>query len=199
MDHLLSRLDALERANRRWRRACFALVLCVAAWIAMGAVQSPVEELVARRFVLQDRLGQTRGTWEVTTDGSRLSLFTAAGSPAFVLVGGRPVSGLEVRDGSGTTRVELAFRDGVGTGLWLRDARRRIRFEMFEAAAGPMMALRDAWSRKRLAMIVTEAGPGISLLDSLGKSLLGLVVASDSPTIGLNDGLGHILWMAPNR
>ncbi|RCK76009.1 MAG: hypothetical protein OZSIB_3356 [Candidatus Ozemobacter sibiricus] len=200
MDHLLlTRLEALESANRRWRRACFALVLSLAAWTIMGASHPPGAELIARRLILQDHLGQTRGTWEVTPDGCRLSLFTAAGTPAFVLSGGRPVSSLEVRDGSGTPRVELVFREGEGSALWLRDARRRARFEVFEAGAGPMLTLRDAWSRKRLAMIVTEAGPGISLLDSLGKSLLGLVVASDSPSIGLTDGLGHILWMAPTR
>ncbi len=197
MDQLLARLDALEAANRRWRNACFALLLGCSALFLMGSGPGGRDEVAARRLVLRDGGGTTRGIWEMTGEGSRLSLFGAQGSASLILSGSSRGGRMEVLDPAGNPRLDLGFQDPEGAFVQMKDPRQRVRLELLQTMVGPLVTLRDAYARKRLAMIVTEAGPGVSLLDSLGKSLLGLVVASDSPTIGLNDGLGHILWMAP--
>ncbi|NLI79124.1 MAG: hypothetical protein GX442_22115 [Candidatus Riflebacteria bacterium] len=198
MNHLLARLEALEAANRRWRHACLALLLGFATLFLMGSGTADRDELSARRLVLRDGGGVTRGIWEMTGEGSRLSLFGAQGSASLILSGSSRGGRMELLDQAGLPRLDLGFQDPDGAFLQMKDPRQRVRLELLQTMVGPLVSLRDAYARKRLAMIVTEAGPGISLLDSLGKSLLGLVVASDSPTIGLNDGLGRILWMAPS-
>ena len=80
------RLEALERANRRWRLACTFVVLLLGCALWLGATgpefQRPTvraHRVVADEFVLHDSAGRIRATLTTGQRGPLLEFFDSEG------------------------------------------------------------------------------------------------------------------------
>lgn len=93
MNHVLRRLDHLEKENRRIKRLAAAALLGAVALVVMGQAKpaSIAKVLEAERFVVRDTSGSVGAVLGVTPDGNM---------------------GLEIRDKNGKAGVAL----GMGTG-----------------------------------------------------------------------------------
>jgi len=82
---LIQRLELLERGNRRWRLATFALLLgCVVLLLAGFDYPQPnmvkARSVEAQTFVLRDADGQVRARMAIGEDGPRLSFLDEQGN-----------------------------------------------------------------------------------------------------------------------
>ncbi len=84
------RLDALERENRRLRRYGIMMLMAIAIIVGLGTaliffsgrygLPGSAQTIAAQQFILRDGLGQIRGAWGTTDDGSvRLALSDPSG------------------------------------------------------------------------------------------------------------------------
>jgi hypothetical protein len=75
VDHLLRRLQRVERANHTWRLAAVTASAVLGVLVLLGATgrqgTTPVEELRATRLVLVDAQGRPLGRVGVEADGTR--------------------------------------------------------------------------------------------------------------------------------
>jgi hypothetical protein len=133
-----SRIEHLERENRRLRRLWMGMLVSVALLLGLatalvvvsarhGLPGTVADVIEAREFLLRDASGAVRGSWASQPDGSARFMFQAPASKAglslSVLKGG--ASGITVRDSAGRSRavlgllpdqtVSLLFADENGT------------------------------------------------------------------------------------
>src|SRR5919198_366091 len=106
LDHILQRLQQVERANVRWRLATITVSLLLGVVILLGATGGPgtmpVEELRAMRVVLVDAQGRPRAGLGMAPDGR---------------------FDLGLGDAGGTTRLGLGVAADGRPGLTLYDQR----------------------------------------------------------------------------
>ena len=100
-DDFRSRLDLLESANRRMKRALMATGACLACAVLAGMCANRFGEIQSTRFVLVDSHGCTRATLELDQ-----------GEPVLRMVGS-----------SGTTQVQLGITEvhGDSASLYLQN------------------------------------------------------------------------------
>jgi hypothetical protein len=123
LEHILQRLQRVERANVRWRLATVAVSLVLGVVSLLGATQGPgtmpVEELRAMRVVLVDVQGRPMGRVGVEADGTpRLFLTDPNATPRVglaVTADGRP--GVTLYDGQGPPGWALAWQPMAGS-IW---------------------------------------------------------------------------------
>ena len=120
VDHLLRRLQRVERANHTWRLAAVTASAVLGVLVLLGATgrqgTTPVEELRATRLILVDAQGRPLGRVGVEADGTpRLFLMDANATPRV---------GLAVTaDAGGTTHLGLGVAtDGRGSVSSMRRA-----------------------------------------------------------------------------
>jgi hypothetical protein len=133
VDHLLRRLQRVERANHTWRLAAVTASAVLGVLVLLGATgrqgTTPVEELRATRLILVDAQGRPLGRVGVEADGTpRLFLMDANATPRV---------GLAVTaDAGGTTRLGLGVATDGRPGLTLYDQRGVLRAVLSLAADG---------------------------------------------------------------
>jgi hypothetical protein len=123
LEHILQRLQQVERANVRWRLATVAVSLVLGVVILLGATEGPgtmpVEELRAMRVVLVDGQGRPLGRVGVEADGTpRLFLTDPNATPRVglaVTADGRP--GVTLYDGQGRPRAASAWQP-MADSIW---------------------------------------------------------------------------------
>jgi hypothetical protein len=211
---LLSRLDRLERANRRWRHVGIGLALALLALVATGFVHPRADVLEASRLVLKGADGEELVDLGTDAEGrpqllmrheSSYAILTLAG-PGLLLRGpdGRRSAffGIDTR---GATKLELTSDrvfDGVrlavqpdgSAGAYLLNERGRERFALEALSDGSaFLNVRDEGGRPRALFGLDPNGTGtLLLLDSRGARRLGMVVPSDGePILGLEDAQGR--------
>jgi hypothetical protein len=170
------RLQSLEAAvarltveNLRYRRSGRAAMLLAAAalLIAPMSASQPAGEIRAKRFVLVDDAGGTRGVLSVTADGS---------------------SALVLSDGRQRTRlVATVSREGT-TDLTLSDSRDKPRLIAgVDASSTPFLSLRNAESTSASASLAV-VGPGNPVLrfaDPAGRPRFVTSVIGDDVSLSL--------------
>jgi hypothetical protein len=126
LEEVLSRLERLERQNRRFRIAGALLVVLFAVAFLTGAAQTGRHTLTANEFILQDDQGRTRADLSISSKSvalifldesgrKQMSLETGAHGHAWLALGEGAVGARYVL--AGTTRDEWAtISDG---GLFL--------------------------------------------------------------------------------
>jgi hypothetical protein len=141
---LESKIDELEQANRRLRRALRALVLCGGALIVMAQARSGISDSIeARQFILRDSSGRVRAELGANPDGAvGLNLNDAnERTLATLVVDGKGSPGLDLYDQSGKRRGMIALAAQGTPGIGLYDANGRLRTSLdVPAADGPGLA-----------------------------------------------------------
>ncbi len=215
--HLLEqRLERLERANRRWRRAAAlaGLLFCAALSASLGRAGPSVIE--AERFVLKGADGAEHGVLGLDETGSPMLLLERGKANLLLTLSG-PALSLRADDGKrgaflgvdtrGESRLELRserFLDGVrlvskadgGAGLYLldRDGGERGAAEL-TGEGNVLFSVRDAQRRVRGSFgLDANSIPNVVLLDSAGRRRIGMLVHGDAegrPLFALEDGQGR--------
>jgi len=129
-----SRVEHLERENRRLRRLWMGTLVSVALLLGLatalvivaanhGLPGTIADVIEARQYLLRDASGAIRGTWGTSDKGSMRLLLQAPGSKAglslAVLDGG--ASGITVRDTAGRSRAVLGLLPDQTVSLLLAD------------------------------------------------------------------------------
>ena len=169
-EHTNRRLEALERTNRRWRRAAAALAAAAPALLLLGAARPKPRTVEAGEYRLVDEKGTLRA-----------SLSSRKATTAFFLA-----------DESGTVRARLAL-DGSAR-LELSDASGKPRASLALKADGAPELMVGTDKQARAALHVSaEGGAEISLVDSEDHPRAALTLAADgSPRLALYDEEGTL-------
>jgi hypothetical protein len=172
---LLTRLERLERENRRLKQAgVLAVLLCCSAFL-MGQVKTrpvkprTVRPVEAEQFVLKDIEGKKRAELLMEPGGPGLVLYDHEGNRIgrFGGIGEGNGAGLSLQ-GPGGSRVSLIFRQD-GPHLLLFDTNGKFRTELGASAKGPYLFFNDPKEKgPRIALIIENEAPQLQLSDQEG-------------------------------
>lgn len=199
--HVLDRLDRLERANRRYRLALAAAGCLCFAWTACSVAPRAADALASQRFVLVAADGSEKAALELDQKGNPMltlrngqaSALLTTNGPSLLLRGQDGKTGAFVGiDSKNTSRLELCshrLMDGVrlsahedgSAGLYVLDVsgRERGALESY-AKGGAGLNFRDGQGKMHSHMGLDEANlPNLILLDGAGGRRLGMVVQED--------------------
>ena len=170
------RLQSLEAAvarltaeNLRYRRSGRAAMLLGAAalLIAPMSAAQPSGELRAKKFVLVDDAGATRGTLSMTAEGA---------------------AALVLSDGTQRTRLAASVSREGATDLTLSDSRDKPRLIAgIDGSSTPFLSLRNAESTSASASlaVVGPGNPVLRLADPAGRSRLVTSLVGDAVSLSL--------------
>ena len=219
-DHLLRRLDRLERDNRRWRWGSLALCAGLLGILAVGfacptVAPAPENVVSAERFVLVGPGGEEYAVLGLDDHGFPNLLLHKDQAHAFLTVAGPALSmrGADGKTGAflgldpkGSSRLELSSanpQDGIraavqtdgSSGIYVVDSSGRERAGLEHLATGAsQLTARDAKGNIR-AVLGHDAEGAVSslLLDELGRRRIGMIVAPDgTPTLATEDEQGRL-------
>ncbi len=213
---LITRVNRLEKENRRMKLAGLLVLVGIAAVIVMGQAEpSRVAKVIeAEKFVLRDTSGITRavlGTidpsgWAglILFDKNPYRRSISLGTPdPFLQFHTKEGNGVRVRLGATDTAMGLAVTDknaavGVSLGvlihtksypaLQLMDSNNQIRASFrLESSGKPSLSLNDTEGRSRATLGYTE-------LETTGT---GTVTKQSESSLVLFDKDGKVIWAAP--
>ncbi len=214
------RLDALERSNRRYKRAMAGVVTGLLALVFIAAGPSDVQEVIkAKRLELIGQSGQPVMVAEAGGYGGMLTMKNmqqnvvvaigaqkAGGGVMGVGNGeGLPVGLLEASESGGiiTMRrpdnkvavVAGALNQGATVAVNAPDGR-----TVFIAKAqtnGGEMSLYNSKGNLALSTLAVESGGGFVVLDSLGKAQATIGAGESSGVMSLFNKQETVVWQAP--
>ena len=207
---VLDRLAALERDNRRWKRAGGALALALLASVAIGFTNPRADVVEAERFVLKGADGTELGSLGVDSQGAPMLLMRkdsayvalATAAPGLILRGTDGKRGVFLGvDGAGSTLLELTsdkLQQGVklathadgSSGVYLRDEAGFPRATMEALSTGDAIytVRADKGALRGTFSVDSNGNSSSMLLDSLGRRRIGMVVGPDgTPLLSLDD------------
>lgn len=204
LEALIARAEGLARENRRYRALVGLAIVLAAASLAMGQASPAAEEVRARRFVLVDETGQTRGALTAAPGGPtllvladerhrvRLSASVAAnGSPELALYGDgaqrRLIAGV---DAANAPFLSLRNREDASATASLS----------LTAAGAPLLMLADATGKPRLVAAVSDDEVSLTLKAADNGTAALLAARGDTSRLALADSTGtDRLWAAIRR
>jgi len=212
--HVLARLDRLERANRRYRLALAAAGALCFAWAACSVGSQAGNTLSAQRFALLGADGKEKATLELDQKGNPMlhlrngeaSALLTTNGPSLLLRGPDGKTGAFVGvDTRNTSRLELCSQrllDGVrltvhedgSAGAFVLDANGRERGALqWLPEGGAALNFRDGRGKIRSNFGLDDGGvPNLLLLDENGARRAGMLVEEDgSPLLELADDRGQ--------
>lgn len=185
-ERLATRVDRLERQNRRLKRGALAVLLVVASFIAMGQAR-PNTGMEAQRFTLRDAKGAKRAELVLDSETPQSSLnpmlrfFDEKGNETLTL---------------SSTKLELAGQSALGSNILLDDAKGVARADVGILGEESFILLNDANGRARVRMDLDHEQPRIALLgiaplqNPMEVPLLALGIINGEPSLGLYDTKG---------
>lgn len=177
MDSLVTRLEKLERQNRRLRRGVAAVLLAAGSLLLMAQAKagSSPKVVQAVAFELVDKTGKVIAT----LDGR--------GGPSLVR--------FDITDGAGKDRLSLVASDD-GTLVRLTGAGDRTA-SLLVASTGPALSLEEPARRAQVAIGVAPVKGAVVSLSDQGQ--VGAVMATGSAGRGfsISDANGKLVWSAP--
>ncbi len=187
---LISRLEKLERDNRRLKGFAFAVLVLSTALATMYATSPIPQRIKAHEFDLVDNSGNIRG-----------SMLFFMGNAAISLL-----------DAQGKRRAAMTVDTSGAPGIGVFDAQGILRAAMMVHTSGePGIGLFGEQGKGAIAMRVTPSGePSINLFDKEGFRMslgnIGTVIpatgeahetSAASITMFGNDKKHHVIWRAP--
>lgn len=211
---LTERLDRLEQAHRRWKRASGTTVMLLLAGIGLGAAAprppqlipeapltgSSVSEVRAKRFVLVDDAGKLRAVLGAATRGAvSLGLLDNDDKIRSVLIvdsNGTPR--LELFAADETRRVVLSvFPNRSGLGIFGEAGRGGAVLDVVADGAASL-GLTDSKERSRAGLLRSDGTTVLNFNDTSEKVRAALGVGSDGgPRLGIWDKEGKRIWQVP--
>jgi hypothetical protein len=128
--NLIERVEALERENRRWRRAALVAISAFAAAAALGLSAPPAKTLDLQLLRIVDARGKTRAVLGMGDEGPALALLDEKGRLRANFGVEKDGPSLDLLDASETPRAQLTvdgkqephldFTDAKGAQVSLR-------------------------------------------------------------------------------
>jgi hypothetical protein len=176
MHDLVTRLENLERQNRRLRHGTAVILLAAAALILMAQAKSSSSPKVVQAvaFELVDKTGKVIAT----LDGR--------GGPSLVR--------FDITDGAGKDRISLVATDD-GSIVRLAGAGDRTA-SLLVASTGPALSLEEPARRSQVAVGVAQKGAVVTLSDQ-GQVGVAMATGSVGRGISISDANGKVIWSAP--
>ncbi len=203
---VLTKLDHLERQNRRWRLvAMFSCALAaLALFMVPAASQNDQEsEVKAERFVLVDRSGKPRAILRTSDTSPQLTLLDENGRERVALsLGGLFLADAQGHVGTilGGAPPLLVFSDPNGQsvvmGVLVDGPRLKLGEEVELGALNGSehgLAIRDVKGQPRAILAASTSGPTLTLSDENGVERAELAVVSQGPILGFADAKGQPL------
>jgi hypothetical protein len=193
---LRTRVEHLEKQNRRLKRAGLAVVVLVGSAAALGAAYArPAvpQKIVAHEFDVVDSSGRVR----MRLDRVSLNLLNETGRPAIALINATNGSGLEFygmrNEKMGKFSFPVSRMQLNSWGLQFADKDGNTAISL----GGVNLGKGDS---PKAELQLNGESPSISLFDPHGKANIGLAFLSDEPIIGLSDAQGYprILMSLPS-
>jgi hypothetical protein len=173
LQQVLTRLDKLERHNRRLKACLLALAAVLGLGLVAAAQDAPKPKVVeAERFVVVDGDGKTLATLGVDRGRPSLMLYQGA-KPHVQLYADKETSALALDEDKGT-RVGLLAGPGKTAGLVLYrtpgDTKEQI--SLFYTDDGkPVLFFNDARGKSRIGLSLRPDGkPALTLQDETGRA-----------------------------
>ncbi len=208
---IVSRLERVERENRRLKQISAVVSLLATVVLIMGQAR-PDRTIEAQKFVLTDSHGNKRADLAMVFDRPTLTLRDANGLPLVAMAGG-DYSFLTLNRARSKEQVTISAnkdfyglllyderiqRAGVAVwkgipGLTLYDEKGTERAGLDLKQSGPMLRLVDANSKAGFNMWVAPlgAGPDFSMYDASGELRVNLVAPDSGPSLKLADHNGY--------
>lgn len=186
---VLTRLERLERANRRLALSGLVLLCVLMGLAGLGAAVPPSQSVEAELFVIKDRDGRVHGSFGITDP---------SGAPSLVLY-----------DPEANANVVLNLGPDHEPGLWLYN-KDRLRGALAVRGDRSLLELFDKENHPRLVLgVYQDSKPGVELYDArqtlraaIGRTALDLKGANvaerklKAPMTLWNER-GQIIWKAP--
>jgi hypothetical protein len=212
--NVLSRLERLERENRRYKLAAAASGLMLFAWTACSIAPQEKTTLAAERLVLLAPDGSEKAALELDSEGNPMlylrngeaSAILTTNGPSMLLRGpdGRTSAFMGI-DSKNTSRLELTsakLLDGVrlsthedgSCGVYVLDENGRKRGAMEALGSGGAgISFLDDQGRMRNQLGLDPAGiSNLVFLDSRGNRRMGMLIQEDgAPLLEVADDLGR--------
>lgn len=177
---LASRVEQLERQNRRLKRGGLAALVVASCIVLMGQAR-PNTAVDAQSFTLRDARGDKRAELVMDSDSPQstphatLRFFDEKGDEALTL---------------SPTRLELAGKSPLGSNIILDDAQGVGRADVGILGEQSFVLLEDAKGHPRVRMDLDHEQPSIALQDAMEIPRVGLGLINGEPTVGLDDTNG---------
>jgi hypothetical protein len=169
IEALWSRLESLERQNRRIKRIGTLLLVLAGSVFLMGQATKAVKPVEATRFILKNAKGKKRAELGIRLDGPELAFFNDK-EQALLSIG-------LLEEGP-----ELLLLSSEGKKL----------ASLSLTVTGPMLSLSDQTGVKRLNLSVVDGSPAVGILGTGGdaKAALGLT-PTGNPFLQLFGSIEH--------
>ena len=170
---IVSRLERVEKENRRLKRAALGILVLAGAVLLMGQAR-PDRTIEAQKFVLKDATGKARAVLGMFAGRPTLSLYDAQGFPVVSLAGEEGAQLVVSRTG-GQELIQIgSFGKGTfGVAIYGKDT------------GGPL-------GRVRAALGVVKGTPGLDLYGEDPTASADLSVQSSGPSLTLSHSDGYI-------
>ncbi|MBP1608904.1 MAG: hypothetical protein H6Q04_1139 [Acidobacteria bacterium] len=179
IDALWSRLELLERQNRRMKRFGIILLVLAGSLFLMGQAAKTSRTVEATKFILKNAKGKKRAELGIRLDGPELAFY----------------------DDKEQTLLSIGLlEEGPGLLVLKSDGKKIVSFSV--TPTGPMMSFSDQNGAKRLNLSVVDGSPAVGLLGTEGdaKAALGLTPAGNPfvQLFGSSEHGGAQLLAAPD-
>ena len=190
---LVTRVNRLERENRRMKLAGVLVLLGIAAVIVMGQTKAKrvAKQFEAERFILRDASGKLRGGLSVFPDGTVGLVITGEKRNAGVAIQVLPdgTSTLELTH-SNNQRVTLSITPNEITQLTLGVADKTpvLGAAIFKSGKSALLFLDNNSKQRALLQTDPDGTPALSLFDKNQQTRVGLGLSKGGePSISLSD------------
>ena len=211
---IATRIECLERENRRWRRGTVLLSVAMLSAITLSLARPDDGLLEGKGLVLRDDAGVEYASLQLDSQGTPLLLIRKDESHAAITLSG-PALHLRAPDGKrsvflgvdtrGKTKLELTgenvmsgvravVHEDESSGVYLLDQEGYDRVTMeTHPDAGSLVSLRGERSSLRAAFGLDQRGNASAiLLDTSGRRRVGMLVQADgTPLVSIEDELGR--------
>jgi hypothetical protein len=187
-----SRLDILERSNRRLKAGFLACLCCIVTVFLVAATSSP-RIIDVQKIVLRDIAGNERGELFANDDAWGLVLFNKNKTKAASMAVMAEANGILLSDPNGNIR--QGFTSDLNQSDWsiFRPGSDSAQFTVTDNAEGTGLGIRDRANRDRVSLGVSpQGGSGLKLDDANGTTR-ALVFGNDAG-FALISSKGTLEW-----
>lgn len=202
-DSLEQRLNRLERANRRWRMACIAILSTSAFGFIAAAEKAPppAEIIQAKRFELIGPDGKAAIVMEAKPDATSFAIWGPDHEHAAVLVARQDKTAMMLMKNKDAPEVFAEAVDqggqiGVTDGRDATNATDRAALNISGSATGfSIFHLVNGHPESRLSF--SKLGGGLELRTPGGKAVTRVIGAERGGRVEIIDGEGKTVWSEP--